>query len=99
MTLGWFKDKPALRQFCRKPGVSGVRHGDKIVLMDVGTERFYSLDVVGARVWELLGEHSEPGPIADVLVAEFAVPAAEIRRDVDEFLDQLTRDDLVRAPR
>lgn len=99
MSLGWFTSRPALRRFRRTPGVSGVRHGDKIVLMDVGTERFYSLDTVGGRVWELLAEHNDPAPIAEVLSSEFEAPAAEIRRDVDEFLAQLVRDGLVEAAR
>ena len=99
MSLGWFKARSVVRRFRRNPAVSGVRHGDKIVLMDVGSERFYSLDAVGGRVWELLADHDEPGPIADRLVAEFAAPADQIRRDVDEFLDQLAADGLVEAGR
>lgn len=99
MALRWFKSQSTVRRYRRKPSVSGVRHGDRIVLMDVGGEQFYSLDQVGGRIWELLADHDQPDAIATAITSEFAAPADVVRRDVDEFLDQLSRDGLIEAAR
>ena len=38
--------------------VSSARHGDTTVLLDVNRGRYYTLNQVGGRIWELLARGS-----------------------------------------
>lgn len=58
---------------------------DEIVLLDLDSGEYFSLNDTGARVWELLGEGLAAEEIADRLAREFAVApevAAEHVRDL-----------------
>jgi hypothetical protein len=99
MIFRWLQPKSVVRRYRRSAGVSCVRHGDKIVLMSTAKEAFYALDLVGGLIWDLLEDHHEAEPIVAALQTEFDVPAEEIRRDVDEFLERLERDGLIEVGR
>lgn len=68
---------------------------DELVMLDPDQGRYYGLDAVGNRIWELL---EEPRSVADLCAAlsrEFAVDAASCRRDVLTFLEQLAASQLL----
>ncbi len=46
---------------------------DEIVLLDLDSGEYFSLNDTGARVWELVGEGLAAEEIADRLAREFAV--------------------------
>jgi hypothetical protein len=85
--------------YARSGSVSAVRHGDRVVLMDLSGEEFYSLDGVAGRMWELLSQPISSGLLADRLAAEYDAPLETIREDVLECLAQLDREGLVRVVR
>src|SRR3954465_9450479 len=43
------------------------------VLLNLTSGRYYSLDKVATRIWELLGEGKDPEQIKDVLSGEYRV--------------------------
>lgn len=87
----------------RAPHVLATAQGDEVVLFDTGRERYYTLNAVGARVWELL---AEPTTLADVVTAirgEFALPADAaddpIERDTIRLLRELRAAGMVMVER
>jgi hypothetical protein len=74
-----------------------ARVGDDLVILDLDSSLYYSLDPVGARVFELLQQPTRLGAIADTIVAEFEVDAPTARRDVLALVDALVVQRLVEA--
>ncbi len=70
------------------------RVDDETVLL-LGGERYYGLDAVGTRVWELLQEHGEIDPIVATLVDEYDAGAAAVRADVERLLGELAGTGLI----
>jgi hypothetical protein len=65
------------------------------VLVELATGRYFSLDPVGARCFELLHEGHDLEAAAAVLAAEYDAPAERIRADLDALVDQLAERGLV----
>lgn len=65
--------------------------GDEVVLLHMDSGRYYGLDEVGARFWELMTE-SDGSPEATIssLLAEFEVDEATLRADLQRLLLELT---------
>ena len=59
------------------------------VLLEVSSGRYFGLDEVATRIWCLLREHDSVDRIVDRLLEEYEVDEARLRRDVDEFVEQL----------
>jgi hypothetical protein len=57
------------------------------VFLNVHTERYYSLDEIGTRCWQLLNEHGDVDIVLGQLAVEFDADAATLRRDLTELLD------------
>jgi hypothetical protein len=63
--------------------------GDEAVLVNLNTEMYLGLNAVGARMWSLLGSSRSIEAACDALIEEYDVDAAELRRDLAVFVDQL----------
>ena len=75
--------------------VTTAVHGDRTVLMDLRSEQFFTLDDVGARIWAVLGRTASIEEITESLVRLYDAPADEVRRDVEAFVAELSRDGLI----
>ncbi|HEX6924136.1 MAG TPA: PqqD family protein [Longimicrobiaceae bacterium] len=65
--------------------VSAEVHGETVILQ-VETGRYYGLDEVGSRVWNMLDQPRTPREIADRLVEEFDVDRERCEADLDDLL-------------
>ena len=65
------------------------------VLLSVDNGRYYSLEDVGARVWDLCDGKRSVEEIAAMLGGEYAAPAETIQRDLLELLGDLMNENLV----
>lgn len=52
-------------------------------------ESIFTLNEVGARIWDLLDGCRSLSDITEVIVGEYAIDQETAARDVAEFLDQL----------
>ena len=86
-------------RYRRSADVKAVSHGDKLVLMNLRSEQFYSLDGIACRVWDLLEAPATTARLTDTIAAEFDAPREEIVRDLDGLLADLMKDGLVREVR
>ena len=82
------------RRYVRDPDFVHRRIVDEVILVPIARnfgdlESIFTLNGVGARIWELLDGGRAVGGIIDVIVDEYAVDRETAARDVTEFLDQL----------
>jgi hypothetical protein len=70
---------------------------DGAVLLDIKQGLCFSMNPVGARVWEMLKGGSTVDQIARALELEFQVPHTQIEADLAEFLDALRVRNLIRV--
>ena len=66
-----------------------------IVILDIPSGRYFSINNVGAFVWHLLGDPIERDDIIDAVTDEFDVDRATAASDIDALLGQLVDAGLV----
>jgi len=66
------------------------------VLLDLATQRYYSLDETGTRMWALLAEHGTLAAAAERLLAEYEVAPEVVERDLRDLVERLAAEGLVR---
>ena len=71
------------------------RLGDEYVLLDVASGIYFGLDVVGARIWQLLSENHSAPEIADQLAQEFDVTREQAASDLAHLVDELSANGLL----
>ena len=71
------------------------RGQQELVLLDPESGMYFTLDEVGARVWELADGRATVAVIADALAAEFDAPLETIIADLLELLGELEESGLV----
>jgi len=71
---------------------------DGAVLLDIQQGICFSLNPVGARIWDMLKQGKSFDQITDSLITDFNVPRERVRADVLEFTDHLTQHGLLLSP-
>lgn len=64
--------------------------GDEAVLLNMKTSLYLGLNAMGTRMWMVLTEAESIQAAYETLLAEFDVPAEELRKDLEEFLTKLS---------
>lgn len=75
--------------------VMSERFGDEVVLLNLETNRFFSLNQTGARLWELLVSGQDLDAIEDQLCREFEVEPSEVSAEVRRMLAAMKDEQLV----
>jgi hypothetical protein len=65
------------------------------VMMSLLQGKYYGLDAIGTRIWELVESPISARRLCDVLMEEFAVDRETCERDVLEFVSALAAERLV----
>lgn len=65
------------------------------VLLDLKSQRYFGLDTVGTRIWQLLQELRRPEAVLGALLEEFEVPRERLAKDLEAFLDELRAKGLI----
>jgi hypothetical protein len=71
------------------------RLDDSVVLVHLETNRIFTLNATGSRIWELLVSGHSPEQIQTVLQAEFDAPTDQIRLELTSLVDELLSEGLV----
>jgi hypothetical protein len=71
--------------------------GDEVVLLDLASERYFGLDPVGTRIWELLPERQDLVDILNSLCEEFDAEPARIEHDLLALVISLSEAGLVKV--
>lgn len=76
-------------------GQLGAAVEDERVLLDRDADRYYGLNPVGARIWELVQQPARLDELREAITAEFDVDAETCERDLRAFLADLADAGLV----
>ena len=68
---------------------------DEIVLLELGSGKYYGLDPVGSRLWQLLVELGSTEAVLDQALTEYDVAREELARDLEELIRELEQRKLV----
>ena len=93
-------DPSALRSplWRRNPDCAVVDHGDRVVVLpltDPATARPLVMEGSAVAVWHALDEPGTSAQVVARVAADFGFPAAEVRSDVETFLELLAARDIV----
>jgi hypothetical protein len=69
--------------------------GDNVVVLDLTSSTYYSTNGVGMLLWQLLSAGANRGDLVNTLVERFDVDRETVERDVDAFLGDLERAQLL----
>jgi hypothetical protein len=69
--------------------------GGETVLVALTPSRYFGLDEVGGRVWQLLQAPTTVADIRDVLVREYDVTADRCEQDLIRLLSEMLHNDLI----
>ena len=71
--------------------------GEEGVLLNLNTEMYLGLNLVGTRMWNVLTSTRSIQVAYDELLQEYEVEPAQLRADLEEFIDQLLGQKLIVA--
>ena len=67
---------------------------DEVVLLNLDTGHYYSLNESGRRIWELLDGNNSVPDVVRVICEEFDVEQKAAVKDVNTLLDELLKEGL-----
>ena len=67
------------------------------VLLSIETGKYYNMDPVGSRIWELIEEPQFVSQLIDILLSEFEVERKQCEQEVLAFLNKLAEDHLIQV--
>jgi hypothetical protein len=70
---------------------------EESVLLSLETQRYYSLNETGSRIWELLSEGEDMESIATAITEEWQTTHDEALSYVQSFVDELSEEGLIEA--
>jgi hypothetical protein len=62
---------------------------DNLLMMSLDLGKYFILNGVGKRIWEILQHPTQPDTIVRQLVEEYDVPVETCMKQVDDFLKKL----------
>ena len=71
--------------------------GGEAVLLNLASERYFGLDPIGTRIWNLLGKDNVLQHVHAALCAEYDVPPERLESDLLTLVDQLIEAGLVKV--
>ena len=74
--------------------VAGDIDGE-IVMMSIENGKYYGLDEIGSRIWELIEKPVKVADLIDTLVERFDEAREICERDVLKFLNELNEDNIL----
>jgi len=71
------------------------RVADVMVLVNLKTDRIFSLNKTASRLWELLASGNNLDEVRANLLDEFDVPANQVDREIDEMISSFKNENLI----
>ncbi|NIG55367.1 PqqD family protein [Chitinophaga sp. Cy-1792] len=69
--------------------------GTGVVILNLNTERFYELNEIGKRFWELIAENNGYMAAVEILQNEYEVSTERLQDDLTRLIDDLSKAALV----
>ena len=85
-----------VKKYTRNKEVISGKLDDELVMMDIDKGKYFALNPVATRIWELLEDPVTLQDICRQLMDEYDVPEDQCTREVDEYLKEMIKKGLVR---
>ena len=69
--------------------------GEEIVLLTIESGKYFKVDAVGSRIWEIIKEPTTIQALLNQLTEEYEVPFDQCQKDIMPFIEQLQADKLI----
>lgn len=77
------------------PGLTAANLGDEAVLLDANSGRYYGLNELGARIFELARTPNSVSHIKTMLLQEYKVDEGQLEADLLTFLRDMEQRNLI----
>lgn len=81
---------------CRSDALLSNNLGDDVVMMDIEQGSYYGLEGVAARIWEFTEKPVSVGSLCERLMNEYEVSPERCEQEVNTFIGDLLKRDIVR---
>jgi len=82
-------------RFLRKPeAITGALH-DHLVMLDIQKGKYFSLNPVATRIWELLEKPHTIAELCKSLIEEYDVAPDQCQQEVEEYLSEMKNLELI----
>ena len=71
--------------------------GGEVLLLDLNSEKYFGLDAIGTRIWDLIGEFHDVDRVYEALVAEYDAAPETLANDLRTLVDKLVSAGLVQV--
>lgn len=82
-------------QVKKKENVPSIVLDGEYAMMNTEKGKYYGLDSVASRIWELLDEQKTVDSLIELLLTEYEVKRSTCENDVIEFLEKLNQEGLI----
>jgi coenzyme PQQ synthesis protein D (PqqD) len=79
----------------RAERVLAQANAESLILLNPDDGQYYTLDEIGARIWQLCDGSRALTDVVTTIHAEYDAPVSEIRSDVLELVSELARERLL----
>lgn len=76
-------------------GLVAVDMDGETVMMQIENGKYYSLDPIGGRIWELLASPTHIDRLVEILTSEYEVEREQCKEDTLEFINYLYQEGLI----
>lgn len=80
---------------CRNDNIPTIELDGDVAMMNIEKGKYYGLNSVASRVWELLEESQIFSELIELLLKEYDVDKTTCEQDVSELLDSLNEAGLI----
>ena len=70
---------------------------DGIAILDLRSNTYFSLDPIGAAIWDRMAAPASLDELTSAVSAEYEVASEECRRDIADLLDDMLRHGLIQT--
>jgi len=81
----------------RAEGFSTARVRDALMMLHIEQGAYYSLDSIGAEIWELLEQPAALSALVEQLLRRYQVSPEQCRADVTAFLEEMQKNGMIHA--
>jgi hypothetical protein len=84
-----------MKRFYRNNRTISGRLHDELVMMDIGQGKYFSLNPVATRIWDLLEKPMDCNELCSLLLEEYEVEPGRCNEEVAELLQEMEKLGLV----
>lgn len=85
-----------MEKYSRNEQIIDGELDDNQVMMHLDKGKYFGLDPVAKRIWELIEEPKNIGEITAILLEEFEVTPEQCNEEVQSFLDKAIEFDIIK---